>query len=101
MSGCSLKNETENLQEDVDREKYSRKSIRKLVLDMIAAGWKPLRRGGGHYIYERYVNIPNRAPLKQVLVLPSTPSSQKNIDRVYARLIKYDREVAEKIVEIS
>ena len=101
--GGSRKNEsTHEILEDIDREKYSRKSIRKLVLDMIAAGWMPLRRGGGHYIYERYVNIPHRAtPLKQVLVLPSTPSSQKSIDRVYAKLIKCDRDVAEKIVETT
>lgn len=83
----------------VDREKYSRKSIRKLVLDMITAGWLPLRRGGGHYIYERTVAIPNMDPFKQVLVLPSTPSTQKNIDLVYAKLIKYDREVAERMTE--
>ena len=81
---------------EVDREKYSRKSIRKLVLDMIAAGWKPLRRGGGHYIYEREVQIPGETPFKQILVLPSTPSSQKSIDRVYAKLIRCDKEVAEK-----
>ena len=81
---------------EVDREKYSRKSIRKLVLDMIGAGWKPLRRGGGHYIYEREVQIPGQTPYKQILVLPSTPSSQKSIDRVYAKLIRCDKEVAEK-----
>lgn len=101
MSGGSKKNEMQEVLEDVDRERYSRKSIRKLVLDMIAAGWMPLRRGGGHYIYERKVNIPHSAPLKQILVLPSTPSSQKSIDRVYAKLIKCDREVAEKILEKS
>lgn len=90
-----------DLQSGVDRDKYSRKNIRKLVLDMFHAGWMPLRRGGGHYIYERIVKIPNLDPLRQVLVLPSTPSSQKSIDRVYAKLIKYDREVAEKLVAMN
>lgn len=101
MSSSPENDVEEEIIQEVDREKYSRKSIRKLVLDMIAAGWMPLRRGGGHYIYERCVKIPNAEPLKQILVLPSTPSSQKNIDRVYAKLIKYDREVAEKIVQTS
>eukprot|EP00889_Picochlorum_renovo_P003640 jgi/Picre1/30670/NNA_006031.t1 len=89
--------DTPNDSNYVDRERYSRKSIRKLVLDMIQAGWNPMPgRGGGHYMYERKVSVPGGSPITQILVIPSTPSSQKSIDRVYAKLMKCDREVSEK-----
>jgi hypothetical protein len=86
----------------VDRERYSRKSIRKLVLDMIQAGWNPMPgRGSGHYMYERKVSVPGGSPITQILVIPSTPSSQKSIDRVYAKLMKCDREVSEKRMKMA
>ncbi|KAI8101429.1 hypothetical protein M9435_001535 [Picochlorum sp. BPE23] len=89
--------DTPNDSNYIDRERYSRKSIRKLVLDMIQAGWNPMPgRGGGHYMYERKVSVPGGSPITQILVIPSTPSSQKSIDRVYAKLMKCDREVSEK-----
>lgn len=96
------KQEEDEYVEYVDRERYSRKSIRKLVLDMIRAGWNPMPgRGGGHYMYERNVSVPGGSPMTQILVIPSTPSSQKSIDRVYAKLMKCDREVSEKRKEAN
>lgn len=97
-SACEKQDEdTLNDSNYIDRERYSRKSIRKLVLDMIQAGWNPMPgRGGGHYMYERKVSVPGGSPITQILVIPSTPSSQKSIDRVYAKLMKCDREVSEK-----
>eukprot|EP00890_Picochlorum_soloecismus_P002724 jgi/Picsp_1/3452/NSC_06290-R1_---NA--- len=81
---------------EIDRDRYSRKNIRKLVLDMVSAGWRPLTgRGGGHYMYERVVELDDTTKYKQLLVLACTPSDVRNIDIVYARLLKCDREAEE------
>lgn len=84
-------------QMNAEQVEYSRKSMRKLVRDMLLAGWHPLKgRGGGHYVYERRVKPkPNESDdYKQLIVLPSTPSDRKWIDAVYARLLRADREAA-------
>jgi hypothetical protein len=82
----------EDVQASRQRE-YCRKSIRKLVADMRGAGWHPLKgRGGGHYVYERHVPLPHGPPMKQLLVLPCTPSDVRSIDIVHARLHRFDRD---------
>ena len=95
-SKCVIPNNDEDRDGDIDRDRYSRKNIRKLVLDMVSAGWRPLTgRGGGHYMYERVVELDDGTKYRQLLVLACTPSDVRNIDIVYARLLKCDREAEE------
>lgn len=83
-----------NESDELDREKYSRKSMRKLVIDMIKAGWRPLPgRGGGHHVYERIVTLSGGVRHKQLFVLPCTPSDRRTIDIVYSKLLGKDHEV--------
>jgi len=92
----TLDGSVEDREGEIDRDRYSRKNIRKLVLDMVSAGWRPLAgRGGGHYMYERVVELDDTTKYKQLLVLACTPSDIRNIDIVYARLLKCDREAEE------
>lgn len=93
---CIVSSNDEDQDGDIDRDRYSRKNIRKLVLDMVSAGWRPLTgRGGGHYMYERVVELDDATKYRQLLVLACTPSDVRNIDIVYARLLKCDREAEE------
>lgn len=81
-----------------------KKKFRKIVQDMVSTGWYPLKgRGGGHYMYERIVTRANmrtingKKQLKQLLILPSTPSDIRAIDVVKSRIRRLDREAADFI----
>ncbi|KAL6773836.1 hypothetical protein ACKKBG_A22695 [Auxenochlorella protothecoides x Auxenochlorella symbiontica] len=75
-------------------ERVSKSSIRKLVADMHARGWHPVRQGhSGHYKYERL--IPELGGLRQMHMLAGTPSSRRYIWAVRAAMARADREVAE------
>ena len=90
MESCSTK--AENEEEEEEEGDYRIKKIRKLVLDMIASGWRPVPgRGGGHYVYQRFIPPTGE---KQLLVLASTPSDVRSIRGVNARLQRLDREAA-------
>ena len=87
---------------DHHRHHVQRKKFRKVAHIMLKTGWYPLKgRGGGHYMYERIVTREkNRSDtdtegMRQILVLPSTPSDIRAIDILQARLRRLDREAAE------
>lgn len=118
-SGTGPSNLIELPSSDNERLNYSRKSIRKLVLEMFERGWRPLvGRGGGHLMYERYLeDIGKRQQCTLVRVFwffkknlnefyrwilffevsfvqACTPSDIRTIRIVQAKLHRLDREVA-------